>query len=144
MTPSDIVRSAMAAFAARDLDRMLEHLTDDVVVELPFEARNGLGRLDKSGFRQTLELVLSLYDRFEIEFERTFELAGTAGVAAEYRSDATLAGSGVAYRNRYCGVFLLTDGKVSHWREYNDPTVVDAAMSAHAAAMNRRSESEPS
>jgi ketosteroid isomerase-like protein len=123
----------MRAFTARDLDTMLGFLADDVVVEMPYEA-HGYSTLDKAGFRSVLELVLAMYERFEIEFERVFELDGSEGVVAEYRSDAVLAGSGVEYRNRYCGVFLVRDGLVTHWREYHDPTVVERSMAAHAAA----------
>jgi ketosteroid isomerase-like protein len=108
-------------------------LADDVVVEMPYEA-HGYGSLDKAGFRSVLELVLSMYERFELVFERVFELAGGGGAVAEYRSDAVLGGSGVSYRNRYCGVFLVRDGRITHWREYHDPTVVERAMAAHAAA----------
>jgi ketosteroid isomerase-like protein len=133
MTASELVLEAMRAFGRRDLDTMLGVLADDVVVEMPYEA-HGYGRLDKAGFRSVLELVLSMYERFEIEFDVVHELAGGRGVVAEYRCDAVLAGSGVPYRNRYCGVFLVRDGRITEWREYHDPTVVDRAMAAHAAA----------
>jgi len=134
VTPEEIVREAMAAFGRRDLARMLSYLDDEVVVEMPYEARHGLAVLDKTGFRETLENVLALYERFEIEFERCFALRDVDGVVAEYRSDGVLAGSGVSYRNRYCGVFLCANDKVVHWREYDNPLVVDEAMAAHARA----------
>ena len=124
----------MDAFGRRDLDAMLAVLSDDVVVEMPYEEVRGFGRTDKDGFRRTLELVLSLYDRFEIQLDRTFELEDGAGVVAEYRSDATLSGSGVPYRNRYCGVFLVRGDRICEWREYNDPRAVDEALAAHTAA----------
>lgn len=133
MEPVELVTAAMRAFGERDLDGMLGLLADDVVVEMPYEA-HGYGSLDKAGFRSVLELVLSMYERFELVFERVFELAGGGGAVAEYRSDAVLAGSGVPYGNRYCGVFLVRDGRITHWREYHDPTVVERAMAAHAAA----------
>jgi ketosteroid isomerase-like protein len=133
MTPTELVTTAMQAAGLRDLDAMFDLLSDDVVVEMPFET-HGYGVLDKAGFRQVMELVLSLYERFDIQFDRVFELQDGAGVVAEYRSDAVLAGSGVPYRNRYCGVFLVSDGRIRSWREYHDPTVVDRTMAAHAAA----------
>jgi ketosteroid isomerase-like protein len=128
----------MRAFGERDLETMFGFLADDVVVEMPFEARHGYGSLDKAGFRALIELLSTMYDRFSIEFDRVFALPDDRGVVAEYHSDAVLAESGVPYRNSYCGVFLFTGGKISHWREYDDPTVVDAAMAAHAAELARR------
>jgi ketosteroid isomerase-like protein len=131
------MREVMRAVGARDLDRMFSFLADDAVVEMPFEARHGLARLDKAGFRQTMEVVLSMYDRFEIEFDRVYALGDVSGVVAEYRSDATLAGSGVPYRNQYCGLFVFRDGMISAWREYDNPLVIDEAMAAHASALTR-------
>src|SRR4051812_34283551 len=128
MSSKDVVLAAMDAFMARDLDALLANLSEDVVVEMPYEDRRGYGLLDKAGFRQTLELVLSLYESFDLVFERVFELAGVDGVVAEYRSEAVLADTGVPYRNRYCGVFLLTDGRITSWREYDDPRVIDEAL----------------
>jgi ketosteroid isomerase-like protein len=138
MSPTEVLRRAMQAFSARDIDAMLELLADDVVVEMPYEARFGYGVLDKAGFRALLDQLLVMYDRFDIEIDRLHELADGSGVVAEYRSDAVLAGSGVPYRNRYCGVFLLADGRISQWREYDNPLVVDEAMAAHAAATAAR------
>ena len=136
MNPAETITTVMRAFADRDLDTVFGHIADDAVVQMPYETRHGYGTLDKAGLRAVMELLLSMYDRFDIEFERLLALSDDRGVVAEYRSDAVLAGSGVPYRNRYCGVFLFTDGKISHWREYDDPTVVDDAMAAHAAALS--------
>ena len=136
MNPAETITTVMQAFASRDLDTVFEHIADHAVVEMPYESRHGYGTLDKAGLREVMELLLGMYDRFDIEFERILPLADERGVVAEYRSDAVLTGSGVPYRNRYCGVFLFTDGKISHWREYDDPTVVDDAMAAHGAALS--------
>ena len=136
MNPAEAITTVMRAFADRDLDTVFRHIADDAVVEMPYETRHGYGMLDKAGLRRVMELLLSMYDRFDIEFERILPLTDERGVVAEYRSDAVLAGSGVPYRNRYCGVFLFTNGKISQWREYDDPTVVDDAMAAHAAALS--------
>jgi ketosteroid isomerase-like protein len=74
-----------------------------------------------------------MYDRFVIEFDRILPLDGGIGVVAEYHGDAVFGGSGVTYQNRYCGIFLMADGRITHWREFDNPQILAAALQAHFA-----------
>lgn len=128
-----LLREAMDAFSRRDLDHLLGLLDDDVVVEMPYEAGHGMARLDKARFREVLELLHRMYARFSIEFDRILPLEGGRGVVAEYHGDAEFKGSGVAYANTYCGIFLMEGGRITHWKEFDNPVVLREALDAHFA-----------
>ena len=47
------------------------------------------------------------------------------GVAVlEYASEGRVVSTGAPYTNRYISVLTITDGKVTHWRDYLDPVAV--------------------
>lgn len=131
--PAALIRAVMTSFSRGELDEMFELLHDDIVVEHPYETGHGVDVLDKAGFRQMIDLVQSMYERFVIVFDRVLPLADGLGVVAEYHGDAVFLGSGVPYANTYCGVFMVSDGAITHWREYDNPLILRAALEEHFA-----------
>jgi Limonene-1,2-epoxide hydrolase catalytic domain len=53
-------------------------------------------------------------------------------LVARYRSDAVGRDKSVAYQHEYIGIFRFTDGKITLWREYNNPEVAHAAAAKFA------------
>jgi uncharacterized protein len=54
--------------------------------------------------------------------------ADGTGAVADYRSDGVWRESGHRYRQVYVGIFEVADGRISEWREYFDPAVVQASL----------------
>lgn len=129
-----LIEAVMGAFSEGDLDRLVDMLHDDVVVEMPYETGHGVDVLDKAGFREVLDLVQSMYEHFTIVFDRILPLEGGAVVVGEHHGDAAFKGSGVTYANRYCGIFMTEGAKVVHWREYDNPLILASSLEAHFKA----------
>jgi limonene-1,2-epoxide hydrolase len=51
---------------------------------------------------------------------------------ARYRGDALGRDKPVVYQNDYLGVFEFRDGRISLWREYDNPVVSAAAIAKFA------------
>jgi hypothetical protein len=90
------------------------------------------------------EGVAGLYRRYGATFslDRCYDLAihhdqVTGVVVLEYASQGRVIATGTAYRNRYISVLSITDRKITHWRDYLDPTAVFDAI-GWPASMDRR------
>ena len=106
-------------------DLLAEDITVDYVVTVPGYPRHVEGRA----------AVAELYRPYgtTIMLERCFDLAvhhdATEGVVVlEYASEGRAVSTGAIYANRYISVLTVTDGKVTHWRDYLDPVSVFDAL----------------
>jgi len=101
-------------------------LAEDVVCDWPFPPTPQSPRELRG--RATMEAFfaggMSAFEPYRYEVTRIFDLVDPRCVIAEYRSNSRLRKSGAPYRNQYLGIFAFRDGRVAHWREYIDPTVV--------------------
>ena len=106
-------------------DLLAEDIIVDYVVTVPGYPRHIEGR----------SAVAELYRPYgaTIVLDRCFDLAihhdATTGVVVlEYASEGRVVGTGRHYSNRYISVLRLSEGKVSHWRDYLDPLAVFDAV----------------
>ena len=126
-----LLRRAMAAIGARDVQAVLACCHQDLVFQLPYEA--DVPDLDRPGFGGLLGVMFDGYQKFDIELTDVFDLLDPATLVARYQGDC-LGYDEVPYRNDYIGVFQFSAGLISVWREYDNPMVSAAAQRAHEAA----------
>jgi ketosteroid isomerase-like protein len=73
-----------------------------------------------------------MFGKFTITLTDVHDLLDPNMLVARYRGDALGRHKPVAYRNDYIGVFAFRDGKITLWREFDNP-MVSAAMVAEFA-----------
>jgi ketosteroid isomerase-like protein len=115
-----------AAIARGDADGMLAHATDDVVMELPFTTPPT--RLEgKPAVLDYLRRVFTVF-RIELGLTATYECRDPNQVVVEFTSTGRILASGRDYANTVIAVYFFRDGRIVHWREFPNPTVVEKAL----------------
>lgn len=113
-----------------------ELLADDAVVETPF-APPGMRRYE--GREAWLEYYRAagagLLVRFE-EFREitTYQTDDPETIVVEYELTGTVTATGVRSSVTCIAVLRVRDGRIAHWREYQDLPAITAALSARPEA----------
>ena len=126
----ETLRRAMSGITALDADAIRAELHDSAAFELPFE--NAVPDCDRDSFLQLLSMMFVMFRKFEISITDIYDLLDPDMLIARYRSDAVGRDKPVAYQNEYLGIFRFLDGKITFWREYNNPEVAHAAVAKFA------------
>ncbi len=126
------LRRAMDGISALDLDAVIGELHDDVRFELPYE--DAVPDSGSDGIRDLLASMFVMFGKFDMTLTDIYELLDPNMLVARYRGDALGRDKPVAYRNDYLGVFEFRDGRISLWREYDNPMVSAAAIAKLADA----------
>lgn len=115
-----------------DVDGWLALLADDVVADTPFAPEGSPTRFE--GIAEIGARFGDARRRMEALTFHEVEVLATedpSRFVATCHSTGTFTG-GVPYANRYCWVFTVADGRITHWTEYFDPQPVLAAQRARA------------
>ncbi|NYI95585.1 hypothetical protein HNR12_001862 [Streptomonospora nanhaiensis] len=107
-----------------------EMLAPDVVVEQPFappanrrtEGRDNVVAMTRAG-REALPVVFEGFSEVEIH-----ETADPEVIIAEYRLTATVPRTGTRARGAFVVVLRAANGRIAHWREYQDTAAFAAAL----------------
>jgi ketosteroid isomerase-like protein len=126
------LRRAMAGISALDLDAVLAELHDDVRFELPYE--EAVPDSGRDGIRDLLASMFVMFGKFDMTVTDIYELLDPNMVVARYRGDALGRDKPVVYQNDYLGVFEFRDGKITLWREYDNPAISGAMIAKFADA----------
>lgn len=126
MTDDDIrnrnratLMASLAAVGDGDVDRQLEHCTDDLVLEFPYA--DPPGRVEgKETVREYLRKALSVFS-IRLHLEQIYECVDPDVLLAEYTSDGSVTSTGKDYANRYISVVGFRDGEICRQREYYNP-----------------------
>jgi ketosteroid isomerase-like protein len=122
-----IVRRAIEALGALDIDTVLALLADDVVLELPFRADGGPVTMRGNDARRFIAAMPKLFSSLDLVDIVVHGRMRSGQIVAEYRSEGTTR-SGRPYPNRYVAFFRVGDGVITEWREYFDPNVIATAF----------------
>ncbi|MFI6519765.1 nuclear transport factor 2 family protein [Spirillospora sp. NPDC050679] len=129
-TPRDLFarfqRNVLAGRAGLDE----EMLTADVVVEMPFApagSRRVAGReevvaMTRAG-RAALPVVFEEFQEVAVH-----ETADPEVIVIEYRIAATVPGGGPRAQAAFVVVLRARDGRIVHWREYQDRAAIAEAL----------------
>jgi limonene-1,2-epoxide hydrolase len=113
MTPGEAVTALIKANEAKDIDALLEVLTDDVAYEnVPMSVLNGHDEV-----RTMLSGFLGMAERIEWEVLHQVE---QGDVVMNERIDRFWLADGKEIALRVAGIFEVRDGKVAVWRDYFD------------------------
>jgi uncharacterized protein len=124
------LRRAMDGISALDLDAVLGELHEEVRFELPYEA--AVPDSGQDGIRDLLGSMFVMFGKFTLTLTDIYDLLDPNMLVARYRGDALGREKPVVYQNDYIGVFAFRDGKITLWREFDNP-MVSAAMIAKFA-----------
>jgi limonene-1,2-epoxide hydrolase len=107
-----VVEAFFAAFAARDTERALALMSEDIVYQnVPFPADRG-----KAAVARTLQAFGHFVSGFEVKMRN---IAARNGVVLTERVD-TLTGPLLYLDLWVCGTFEVRDGRITLWRDYFD------------------------
>jgi ketosteroid isomerase-like protein len=116
------------AIARGDADAMLANATDDVVMELPFTSPPT--RLEgKAAALEYLRRVFTVF-RIELGLTATYECRDPDTVVVEFTSRGRILATDKPYDNTVIAVYFFRDGRVVHWREFPNPSVVEKALAS--------------
>ena len=85
-----------------------------------------------NGIRALLGSMFVMFEKFTLTLTDIYDLLDPNMLVARYRGDALGRAKPVVYQNDYIGVFEFRDGKITLWREFDNPQV-SAAMIAEFA-----------
>jgi ketosteroid isomerase-like protein len=130
----DAIRRFFRAVAAKDPTGLAESITEDAIYEIPFSES---GSSEPGGFRRYVgaQEVIDFWMSTVADGPRNLgadevELSITGDgsrVFIEQRGNMILS-DGRPYRNKYVFRFSISDGKVSHVREYFNPVIAAYAF----------------
>jgi len=116
-----LMKRCFATIATGDADALVEHYTDDYVLELPYASADGATRYDgREAVRARLRAVFRVL-RLDLTITHLHPAADPDLVIAEYTSAGTSLPSGTRSSNRYVGFWWFRDGRVCRTREYFNP-----------------------
>lgn len=122
-----VVRKLLEAVSALRIDDAAALLSPDLLLELPFRHDGGQSVLRGEAALRFIRSMSRLFSRMDFIGITVHGRAGSGVIAAEYRSNG-LTKAGESYVNGYAGFFDVRDGKVTRWREYYDPVVIQKAF----------------
>jgi ketosteroid isomerase-like protein len=118
-----IIRDGLQGFA--DGEDFFDLLADDVVFEYVISVPGYPRRVQG---RQAIIDLYSDYDSYmtvrSADNLRVYRDADASVVTLEYEVHGESAQTGRPYDNRFVSIVMITDGKVTWWRDYLDPIAV--------------------
>jgi len=135
MNGKEIVSRFLKAFAKQDVQGMADVLAEDIVFEMPF-ALPGLpdrveGKRTVVGFLEKfLGKEHGMFTGWDIHNIRIYPAGDPDLVFTELDGQGVVAQSGHQYRQKYITMFRVSDGRISHWREYLNPLPLQAAIAS--------------
>lgn len=121
---SEIIDRFSAAWAAKDVDAIMDYFLEDAVyTNMPIEPAN----IGKPAIRAVIEMFLGMAQQVEFVVHNTAENPLT-GVVMNERTDRFLLANGTWLELPVMGVFELRDGRIAAWRDYFDMAVWTRAM----------------
>jgi ketosteroid isomerase-like protein len=115
---------------ATDMNRWLDLLADDAVVELPYAGDLGvLPRLEgRDAIREHFLGVIKSFEGLTFSHIRTYPTTDPNVGVVEAHGSATITTTGRRYEQDYIMVVKGRDGRIVHYREYWNPLPVLAAF----------------
>lgn len=130
-TPTEVYAQMQAAVLRDDDPTLLpaELLADDVVVETPFSppgARRFEGRESWLAFYASRPFPFRFQEFREIA---THETTDPEVIVVEYEFTGTVTTTGLTASAAFIAILRVRDGKILHWREYEDLLGITQALS---------------
>jgi ketosteroid isomerase-like protein len=126
-----VFEKMLAGWAVNGFDGFDDRLADDVLIETPFAPP---GRPDRVAGREAF-LAMARTGRAALPFHfdesvvvAVHETADPEVIVVEYQLGGTVTTTGERHRASFIGVLRVRDGKIKHWREYQDTARIARAL----------------
>jgi ketosteroid isomerase-like protein len=127
-TAVDVATDFLARLGELDIEGALANFADDAVQEMPYSPAGFPQRLDGlEAIRRQYGGLPDAYRSMHFEVAARHQTTDPARVVLEYTGSIEL-NAGGRYDNTYIGVFDVVDGRITRFREYFDPIVLQAAF----------------
>jgi len=135
MNGKEIVRRLLEAGAKQDVQGMADVLSENIVFEMPFALPGLPDRVEgKATVVRFLEQFLGkehgMFTGWDFYNIRIYPGGDPDLFFTEYDGRGVVAKSGYQYRQKYITMFRVSDGRISHWREYLNPIPLQEAMNS--------------
>lgn len=121
-----VFADVQATISAGEFEKLGDFMVDDLHFELPYGPAfmpNPIEGLE--AWNQMQLMTFALFDSFRLIPIEIHDCLDPDELIAEYRSEAKVKRNGNDYVNRYIGVLRFREGKISHWREFHNPTATE-------------------
>jgi uncharacterized protein len=135
MNGKEIVSKFLQAEAKQDVQGMADVLAENIVFEMPFALPGLPDRVEGKGtvvefMEQFLGKERGIFRGWDLHDIRIYPGGDPDLFFAELNVQSVVAQSGYQYRQKYIILFRVSDGRISHWREYLNPIPLQAAIAS--------------
>ena len=135
MNGKEIVSRFLEAEAKQDVQGMADVLAENIVFEMPFALPGLPDRVEGKGtvvefLEQFLGKERGMFTDWNIYNIRIYPGGDPDLSFAELDGQGVVAQSGYQYRQKYIILFRVSDGRISHWREYLNPIPLQEAIAS--------------
>ena len=135
MTPREVFDRMRAHWIANEITFDADFLAADAVLEMPFAVPGRPGRI--VGRDDILTFVRAGHAALPFRFDdcrilAVHDTADPATIVVEYELAATMTATGMSAAATFIGVLTVHEGRISCWREYQNPLAIAQAMSTAA------------
>ena len=135
MNGKEIVSKFLEAEARQDVEGMADVLAEDIVFEMPFALPGLPDRVEgKRTVVDFLERFLGkgrgMFTGWDLHNIRIYPSGDPELFFTELDGQGVVAQSGYQYRQKYIILFRISEGRISHWREYLNPLPLQAAIAS--------------
>jgi len=135
MNGQETVSRFLQAEAQQDVQGMAEVLAEDIVFEMPFALPGLPDRVEgKATVIEFLERFLGkehgMFTGWDLRNIRIYPGGDPDLFFTEVDGQGVVVQSGHQYRQKYIILFRVSDGRISHWREYLNPIPLQAAIAS--------------
>ncbi|MBN8839429.1 MAG: nuclear transport factor 2 family protein [Sphingomonadales bacterium] len=124
----------LGALGTKDFDAFEACLADDILLEWPYPVMDGFPTEQRGArwLRDALEESLRHFTPYAYRIAVIHDMADPGKLIAEYSSHSEYLPTGAPYANTYISLFEFAGGRITRWREYVNPQVVERALGRQA------------
>jgi ketosteroid isomerase-like protein len=131
MTPREVFDRMREHWITNEVTFDDDSLSEDVLLEMPFAAPGRPGRI--RGRAAVLAFVRAGHANLPFRFDdcrvlAVHDTADPAIIVVEYELAATMTATGVSAAATFIGVLTVHEGRISGWREYQNPLAMAWAL----------------
>ena len=133
MNGKEIISKFFEAQGKQDVQGMADVLTENIVFEMPFALPGLPDRVEGKGtvvefLEQFLGKERGIFTGWSLHNIRIYPGGDPGLFFAELDGQGVVAQSGYQYRQKYIILFRVSNGLISQWREYTNPTPLREAL----------------
>ena len=122
------------ALGRKDFDEFEACLADDILLEWPYPVMDGFPTEQRGAhwLRDSLEQSLRDFTPYAYRITAIHDMSDPDKLIAEYSSHSEYLPTGTPYSNRYISLIEFGGGRITRWREYVNPQVVERTLGKRA------------